>query len=1027
MKRLLTILLVIISVSVYGQKRPAPSPAPTSLTTFTFSVNADSSLNAYSGSTWLWWQILSKYQADKLYQPLGSPVATPFSLSTGYGLVGSSFDGSVARTWTADTASVGGLVSKSRLATNLTGYVPKTTTLTINGSTRDLSTNRIWNVGTVLSVGATAGTGISIAGTSPITSSGTYTITNTAPDQTVVLNAGTGISTSGTYPNFTITNTLPAVVGIQDSLTKKANRTFDNVASGAIANVKLANSTISGVALGSNLNALTLGNGLTGTSYNGSGSVTATADTAVVQTVSNFFPKGDTRYQRSSVAPTSISATSPIFYNSGTGVISSQAASGTLSGYVTTSTQTFGGNKTFNGSITGTSSVWSDLMQISRGDANSLLVSNASATHAPIISSNTGAGYLHGFFNSSGGISYINNSGLLEKVGGTDAQFLRANGTVLGSTGSGDVVRATSPTLTTPNIGNATFGTLTGGTASTITFANTGAGGIQDAISIRNGGTTAGTGNRINFITGTATQSARINSVLTSSTVADLVFSTMTGGTLGEAGRFLGNKTLQLAAGLTAVGSISSTPQGTLYGTASGSITSAQLATSLTDETGTGSAVFGTSPTLVTPALGNATGGTLSLSGMLTSTQGNNTQIFSSATATTGYQFGRMTNTSGGLLWGIEGSSAGSLLTGGSAYAGVLTTVGTKNLELGTDQTVGLKIDGTNRKVTIPELGGAGDVIVGANNSGDLGEIAIGSGLSLTAGVLTATGGSSGSVTTAGGTAGKIAKFTSASNIENSIMTESSGLIDLAGDLTLSGTVTTSDDIPFVLSSPTTIDFHQSGSGTVRFVNNAFSAVNMSITNAGDVGVRGALAVTGAASASNLSGTNTGDQNLTPYALLASPALTGNPTAPTQTAGDNSTKIATTAYVDGSISSVASSNTYTPTPSAGSNSVTITPRVHMYTIVGKIVTVYGAAVIDYTSDNTTTIFSITLPAGVGGGGFPNIYSATGSGVSMHTSNVERTVLIDAISSTSSVTISSTSPVTVGKQYDVKYSFMYKIN
>jgi len=34
------------------------------------------------------------------------------------------------------------------------------------------------------------------------------------------------------------------------------------------------------------------------------------------------------------------------------------------------------------------------------------------------------------------------------------------------------------------------------------------------------------------------------------------------------------------------------------------------------------------------------------------------------------------------------------------------------------------------------------------------------------------------------------------------------------------------------------------------------------------------------------------------YALLASPALTGNPTAPTQTSSDNSTKIATTAYAD---------------------------------------------------------------------------------------------------------------------------------
>lgn len=49
--------------------------------------------------------------------------------------------------------------------------------------------------GTVTSVAATGGTGISVSG-SPITTSGTLTITNTAPDQTVVLNAGTGISTS---------------------------------------------------------------------------------------------------------------------------------------------------------------------------------------------------------------------------------------------------------------------------------------------------------------------------------------------------------------------------------------------------------------------------------------------------------------------------------------------------------------------------------------------------------------------------------------------------------------------------------------------------------------------------------------------------------------------------------------------------------------------------------------------------------------------------------------------------------------
>lgn len=57
--------------------------------------------------------------------------------------------------------------------------------------------------GTVTSVAATAGTGISISG-SPITSSGTLTITNTAPDQTVVLTAGTNVTITGTYPSFTI-------------------------------------------------------------------------------------------------------------------------------------------------------------------------------------------------------------------------------------------------------------------------------------------------------------------------------------------------------------------------------------------------------------------------------------------------------------------------------------------------------------------------------------------------------------------------------------------------------------------------------------------------------------------------------------------------------------------------------------------------------------------------------------------------------------------------------------------------------
>ena len=59
----------------------------------------------------------------------------------------------------------------------------------------------------------TAGTGISYSAGTTYDGSAAITISNSAPDQTVVLTDGTGISTSGTYPNFTITNTSPSLGG----------------------------------------------------------------------------------------------------------------------------------------------------------------------------------------------------------------------------------------------------------------------------------------------------------------------------------------------------------------------------------------------------------------------------------------------------------------------------------------------------------------------------------------------------------------------------------------------------------------------------------------------------------------------------------------------------------------------------------------------------------------------------------------------------------------------------------------------
>ena len=96
-------------------------------------------------------------------------------------------------------------VASGGTGTATPSLVAGTNITSITGSWPNQTINAGGGSGTVTSVAATGGTGISVSG-SPITTSGTLTITNTAPDQTVALTQGGTTTITGTYPNFTISS-----------------------------------------------------------------------------------------------------------------------------------------------------------------------------------------------------------------------------------------------------------------------------------------------------------------------------------------------------------------------------------------------------------------------------------------------------------------------------------------------------------------------------------------------------------------------------------------------------------------------------------------------------------------------------------------------------------------------------------------------------------------------------------------------------------------------------------------------------
>jgi hypothetical protein len=544
------------------------------------------------------------------------------TFGTGTGAV--SLNGAVTITGANTLATGTGTVTLNNVTTNISSSSPVI----------DLTTATTLSINTTTNRPVTFGTGTvtvpNLSVTNGQSSAGTFSIDSNATTQTIFSVTGNSI-TSGTA----IAKTITANAGNgQLSKGEILTLTDSTTAGGGFTGIGI---TVTGAGTGSGAKYLLLLN------------PNVANNEVVFDNTGAFRPT-------TSVASNTNTIGSPSYYWKN--VYADQVTANSLAGTVitgSTSSTSWTIGSTQAGDVNE-----SIIFQRMSGSGNALLQWNAGAGDVRYLSTNYPLNTTYTVDNTSIGTGINLLSGNLTNNTTTGTQkLLSLTNTGTGTTENGIYIGNTGTGTTALEIA----GTWTNGIVTNNNTINAGTGAIS-------GG--AGTFSTINgntITTGTGTLTLGVSKTLTisDSTTLNTNAITLAG---GEVITFSATNALSL---LTTAGTSVTLPtSGTLYGTATNSITSAQLLSSLSDETGTGASVFANTPTLVTPILGTPTSVTLTnadgTAANLTAGHVTNTTFTTALTVNTGTVslIGDAANTSA-LTLGAGASSVSGTFSGTSS------------------------------------------------------------------------------------------------------------------------------------------------------------------------------------------------------------------------------------------------------------------------------------------------------------------------------------------------------------------------